>query len=174
VFILTWQSCAFRATCREHNCIHGFTTNRCYYFSFSKKRATKWFGCVVQDQPSSHNYFDSFMYWIAFFWMTGKMTTEVFNTIYRLFCKTYHRYRLNFDLFGTFHNGKIPPQWIQTKTKMWLVFGLVQRLTKNSVYDDAHYSSFLPRNLSSRLSWITILNKRKIFVLLWPIRLQKK
>jgi DNA-3-methyladenine glycosylase I len=35
-----------------------------------------------------------------------------------------------------------------------------------------HYSSFTLETFQA-LSWITILNKRKIFVLLWPIRLQK-
>jgi hypothetical protein len=42
--------------------------------------------------------------------MTGKMTTEVFiASAFGLFCKTYHRHRLDsFNLFGTFYNRKIP------------------------------------------------------------------
>jgi hypothetical protein len=44
--------------------------------------------------------------------MTGKMTTEVFiaSAFTGYFVKLIIAIALSFDLFGTFHNRKIPPQ----------------------------------------------------------------
>jgi hypothetical protein len=150
-------------------------------FSFLKKqRATKWFGCVVQDQPLSHNYLIVYSAQVSLFWMTGKMTRSFYSIcIYTGYFVKHHRYLNSFNLFRTFHNRKIPAQWIASRRKKprcVVCLSVVQILTRMGTPVSLWRCLFWVLLLETfqGLSWITILNKREKFsCCFWPIRLQK-
>jgi hypothetical protein len=50
----------------EHNRLHGFTTNRCYYFSFSKKQNGNKMIWLRSTGSTISQLFDSFIVGIAF------------------------------------------------------------------------------------------------------------
>jgi hypothetical protein len=97
--------------------------------------------------------FDSFIVLGSLFWMTGKMTTEVFiaRITFGLFCQTY-RYRFTLFMGHSIIEKYLTMNNIQTKTKMWLVHPAIYFRTDQdggTPFMTIPLLSFTTRNFSS-------------------------